>query len=86
LPLQSCTGASGSPGLCRYQYAAPAAFTVRPGPTFVIVLRASCVDDNLCIDTSNLGGLPAPESVRTVGLLEVDVYATDVFAALPVAG
>ena len=85
LPLQSCTDASGSAGLCRYKYAAPASFDVRTGPTFVIVLRGSCLNDALCIDTSNLAGLPAPESVRTVGLLQVDVYATDVFAGLPVA-
>ena len=85
LPLQSCTNASGSAGLCRYQYAAPASFDVQPGPAFVIVLRGSCLNDDLCIDTSNLAGLPAPESVRTVGLLQVDVYATDVFAGLPVA-
>jgi hypothetical protein len=86
LPLQSCTDPSGSTGLCRYQYAAPASFDVRPGPTFVIVLRGSCRNDDLCIDASNLAGLPAPESVRTVGLLQVDVYATDVFAGLPVPG
>ena len=85
LPLQSCPNASGSAGLCRYQYAAPASFDLRPGPAFVIVLRGSCLNDDLCIDTSNLAGLPAPESVRTVGLLQVDVYATDVFAGLPVA-
>jgi len=85
LPLQSCTDASGSTGLCRYEYAAPASFDMRPGPTFVIVLRGSCRNDDLCIDVSNLAVLPAPESVRTVGLLQVDVYATDVFAGLPVA-
>ena len=85
LPLQSCPDASGTTGLCRYQYAAPASFDARPGPTFVIVLRASCRNDDLCIDASNLAELPAPESVRTVGLLQVDVYATDVFAGLPVA-
>ena len=85
LPLQSCTDASGSAKLCRYQYAAPASFAVRSGPTFVIVLRGSCRSDDLCIDASNLAALPAPEAVRTVGLLQVDVYATDVFAGIPVA-
>jgi hypothetical protein len=85
LPLQSCSDASGSASLCRYQYAAPASFDVRSGPTFVIVLRGSCVNDDLCIDVANLAGLPAPVAVRTVGLLQVDVYATDVFAGLPVA-
>jgi hypothetical protein len=52
-------------------------------PVFVIVLRGSCDGDDLCIDTANLASLPTPEYVRTVGLLQVDVYARDVFADLP---
>jgi hypothetical protein len=50
---------------------------------FVIALRGSCDGDDLCIDTANLASLPKPAYVRTVGLLQVDVYAHDMFADLP---
>jgi hypothetical protein len=86
LPLQSCTDASGAPALCRYEYAPPALYQAQPGPVFVIVVRGSCDGDDLCIDTANLDGLPKPELVRTVGLLQVDVFAHDAFADLPQVG
>ena len=44
--------------------------------------NAPCRDD-LCISAANLAGLPALSAVHTVGLLQVYVYADDVFAALP---
>ena len=69
-------------GLCRYEFAAPAWYQAQSGPIFVIVLRASCSGDDLCISASNLSSLPAPEQIRTVGLLQVYVYAHDVFASL----
>jgi hypothetical protein len=86
LPLQSCTNASSATALCRYEYAPPALYRAQPGPVFVIVVRGSCEGDDLCVDAANLGGLPKPELVRTVGLLEVDVFAHDVFANLPQVG
>ena len=85
LPLQQCTTAAGAPGLCRYEFAARAFYQAQPGPIFVIVLRAPCSGDDLCISASNLSGLTAPEEIRTVGLLQVYVYAHDVFADLPMA-
>ena len=85
LPLQQCSTATSATGLCRYEFAAPAWYQTRPGPIFVIVLRAPCLGDDLCISAANLAALPAPEAVRTVGLLQVYVYADDVFAALPMA-
>jgi hypothetical protein len=85
LPLQQCAPGSGVPTLCRYEFAAPAWYRLNPGPVFVIVLRGACIHDDLCIDTGNLAGLPPPEAIRTVGLLQVYVYAHDVFADLPVA-
>lgn len=85
LPLQQCTTPSGVPGLCAYEFAAPAWYRAAPGPVFVIVLRGSCTHDSLCIDAGNLASLPPPATVRTVGFLQIDVYAHDVFAHLPVA-
>jgi len=85
LPLQQCSAGTSATGLCRYEFAAPAWYQERPGPVFVIVLRAPCRGDDLCISAANLAGLPSPEAVRTVGLLQVYVYADDVFAALPTA-
>jgi hypothetical protein len=86
LPLQSCADTAGAIQLCRYEYAPPALYRAQSGPVFVIVLRGSCDGDDLCIDTANLAGLPRPDLVRTVGLLQVDVYANDVFAGLPQVG
>ncbi len=86
LPLQSCTTASGVTTVCRYEYAPPALYRAQPGPVFVIVLRGSCDGDTLCIDSANLIGLPQPAFTRTVGLLQVDVYAHDTFADLPQVG
>jgi hypothetical protein len=85
LPLQQCSTAESATGLCRYEFAAPAWYRTRPGPVFVIVLRAPCRGDDLCISGANLAGLPTPSAVHTVGLLQVYVYADDVFAALPMA-
>jgi hypothetical protein len=85
LPLQQCTSAAGAPGLCRYEFAAPAWYQAQSGPIFVIVLRGTCSGDDLCLSASNLSGLAAPEEIRTVGLLQVYVYAHDVFAGLPMA-
>lgn len=85
LPLQQCADQSVAPGLCVYEFAAPAWYLARPGPVFVVVLRDSCTHDDLCIDAADLVGLPPPEAVRDVGLLQVDVYAHNVFAGLPVA-
>jgi hypothetical protein len=82
LPLQTCTDAIGRTQLCRYAYAPPALYRAQTGPVFVIVLRGSCDGDDLCINTANLARLPTPEVVRTVGLLQVDVYSRDVFAGL----
>jgi hypothetical protein len=83
LPLQTCPLAAGATQLCRYAYAPPALYRAQSGPVFVIVLRGSCEGDDLCINTANLASLPTPELVRTVGRLQVDVYAQDAFAALP---
>ncbi|MFI5287588.1 MAG: hypothetical protein ACHQ4F_14895 [Candidatus Dormibacteria bacterium] len=80
LPLQQCAS-----GLCRYAFAAPAWYQRQPGPVFVIVQASACSHDTLCIDASNLEGLPPPESVHAVGLLRVYIYAQDVFAGLPMA-
>jgi hypothetical protein len=85
LPLQTCTNAAGATRLCRYAYAPPAVYRAQSGPVFVIVLRGSCDGDDLCINSTDLASLPEPESVRTVGLLQVDVYAHDAFAGLPQA-
>jgi len=84
LPLQQCTHGSGAPTLCRYEFAAPAWYSVQPGPVFVIAVRGACHDD-LCIDSESLTGLPPPEEIRTVGLLQVYVYAHDAFGDLPMA-
>lgn len=65
--------------------AAPAWYDAQSGPIFVIVLRAACSGDDLCISATNLAGLPPPEQIRTVGLLQVYVYAHDAFADLPTA-
>jgi hypothetical protein len=80
LPLQQCAS-----GLCHYEFAAPAWYRPQPGPVFVIAEASPCTNDSLCIDSASLAGLPAPESVRAVGLLRVYVYARDVFASLPAA-
>ena len=88
LPLQRCTaatGATGVKGICRYEFAPPAWYRAQSGPVFLIVLRDSCFNNDACIGVHNLAGLPPPESVRTVGLLQVNIYAHDVFASLPVA-
>jgi hypothetical protein len=85
LPLQQCAVASAVAGLCGYEFAAPAWYHPQPGAVFVIVLGASCIHDNLCIDAGNLASLPPPEAIRTVGFLQVYVYARDVFADLPMA-
>jgi hypothetical protein len=85
LPLQQCTGKSRVPGLCAYEFAAPAWYHTAPGPVFVIVLRGSCTRDNLCIDAGNLVSLPPPETIRAVGFLQIYVYAHDVLDHLPVA-
>jgi hypothetical protein len=88
LPLQRCTaatGVTGVKGICRYEFAPPAWYRIQPGPVFLIVLRDSCFNNDACIGVHNLAGLPPPESVRTVGLLQVNIYAHDVFAGLPVA-
>ena len=85
LPLQQCTTAAGAPGLCRYEFAAPAWYQAQSGPIFVIVQRVPCSGDDLCISASNLSGLAAPEEIRSVGLLEVYVYARDVFTGLAMA-
>ena len=84
LPLQQCTHGSGAPTLCRYEFAAPAWYSVQPGPVFVIAVRGACHDD-LCIDSESLRSLPPPEEIRAVGLLQVYVYAHDTFADLPMA-
>jgi hypothetical protein len=84
LPLQQCSTA-GAPGLCRYEFAAPAWYLPQSGAIFVIVLRESCSGDDLCISAANLAGLPPPQSIHTVGLLQVYVYTHDVFAGLPMA-
>jgi hypothetical protein len=83
LPLQTCANEAGTDQLCRYAYAPPALYLAQSGPVFVIALRGSCDGDDLCIDTANLASLPKPAYVRTVGLLQVDVYAHDMFADLP---
>jgi len=80
LPLQQCAS-----GLCHYEFAAPAWYQPEPGPVFVIAQASPCTNDSLCVSVANLLRLPAPESVRTVGLLRVYVYARDVFASLPIA-
>lgn len=85
LPLQQCTISSSVPGLCTYEFAAPSWYRAAPGAVFVIVLRGSCTYDNLCIDAGNLGSLPPPETIRSVGFLQIYVYAHDVFAHLAVA-
>lgn len=85
LPIQQCTVASSVPGLCAYEFAAPAWYRPQPGAIFVIVLRASCIHDNLCIDAANLASLPPPEAIRNVGFLQVYVYAQDVIGQLPMA-
>jgi len=85
LPLQQCADQRSALGLCAYEFAAPAWYVARAGPVFVVVLRGSCNRDDLCIDASNLASLPPPVAVRNVGLLQVDVYAHDVFAGLPMA-
>jgi hypothetical protein len=43
------------------------------------------ITDGLRTTVATLAGLPSPEAVRTVGLLQVYVYADDVSAALPTA-
>jgi hypothetical protein len=83
LPLQTCADAAGGSQLCRYAYAPPALYQAQSGPVFVIVLRGSCDGDDLCINAANLASLPKPELVRTVGLLQVEVYTHDAFADLP---
>jgi hypothetical protein len=85
LPLQRCTDASGVKGLCRYEFAPPALYRAQPGPVFLVVLRDSCFNNDACISVANLAGLPPPQSVHTVGLLQVVVYAHDTFADLPMA-
>jgi hypothetical protein len=85
LPLQRCTAATGVKGICRYEFAPPAWYRTQPGPVFLIVLRDSCFNNDACIGIANLAGLPPPESVHAVGLLQVNIYAHDVFAGLPVA-
>jgi hypothetical protein len=85
LPLQRCAGASGIKGLCRYEFAAPAWYRSQPGPVFLIVLRDSCFNNDACISVSDLAALPPPESVHNVGLLQVVIYAHDVFGDLPMA-
>ena len=85
LPLQRCTHSTGVRGLCRYEFAAPAWYRAQPGPIFVVAITASCYNNDLCINTANLAALPKPETVRTVGLLQVYVYSRDVLADLPMA-
>ncbi len=85
LPLQRCMHTSGVRGLCRYEFAAPAWYRTQPGPIFVVALTASCYNNDLCINVANLAALPKPETVRTVGLLQVYVYSHDVLAGLPMA-
>ena len=85
LPLERCTYATGVRGLCRDEYAAPAWYRAQPGPIFVVAITASCYNNDLCINTANLAALPKPETVRTVGLLQVYVYSRDVLADLPMA-
>lgn len=85
LPLQQCTVPSSVRGLCAYEFAAPAWYRPQPGAVFVIVLRASCIHDDLCIDATKLASLPPPVAIRNVGFLQVYVYAQDVFAHLPMA-
>jgi hypothetical protein len=85
LPLQQCRSASGVKSLCHYEFSAPAWFQPQPGPVFVVALTASCYNNDLCINVANLAAFPKPEAVRTVGLLQVYVYASDVFADLPIA-
>ena len=85
LPLEQCRSASGVKGLCHYEFSAPAWFTAQPGPVFVVALTDSCYNNDLCINVANLAAFPKPETVRTVGLLQVYVYAHDVFAGLPMA-
>ena len=85
LPLQRCTDASGVHGLCRYEFAASAWYRTQPGPVFVVALTVSCRRNDLCINVSDLDDLPKPIAVRTVGLLQVDVYSSDVLAGLPMA-
>lgn len=84
LPLQTCTDASGVTGLCRYEFAPPALYRTQPGPVFVVALSVPCEGDKLCISVADLADLPKPEAVRTVGLLQVYVYAHDSFAQRPV--
>jgi hypothetical protein len=83
LPLQTCTNAAGAMGLCRYEFAPPALYRTEPGPVFVVALSAPCQGDDLCISVANLATFPRPERVVTVGLLQIYVYAQDVFARLP---
>jgi hypothetical protein len=87
VPLQRCARASGVPALCHYEFASPAWYRAQSGPVFLIILRGadSCADDDLCLDARSLADLPPPEVTRTVGLLQVNVYASDVFAGLPMA-
>jgi hypothetical protein len=85
LPLQQCMRGSAQT-LCHYEFASPAWYRAQSGPVFLITLRGSgtCFDD-LCLDATSLAALPPPEETRTVGLLQVNVYAHDVFAELPAA-
>jgi hypothetical protein len=85
LPLQQCAERRAVSGLCAYEFAAPAWYVAQPGAVFVIVSRDACTHDDLCIDAGSLAGLPAPEAVRNVGLLQVYVYAYDVLAGVRVA-
>ena len=85
LPLEQCRADSGVKTLCHYEFSAPAWFTAQPGPVFVVALTGSCYNNDLCINVANLSAFPKPEAVRTVGLLQVYVYANDVFASLPIA-
>ncbi len=68
-----------------YEFAAPAWYTTRSGPVFVVALAASCYNNDLCINVASLATLPKPEAVHAVGLLRVYVYSHDVLAGLPVA-
>ncbi|MGA7987758.1 MAG: hypothetical protein WCB51_05105 [Candidatus Dormiibacterota bacterium] len=85
LPLQQCRSSAGVKTLCHYEFSAPAWFTAKPGPVFVVALTGSCYNNDLCINVANLAAFPKPEAVRTVGLLQVYVYADDIFAGLPIA-
>jgi hypothetical protein len=86
LPLQRCTRGSVRT-LCHYEFASPAWYRTQPGPVFLIILRGSgtCFNDDACLDARSLADLPPPEVTRIVGLLQVNVYARDVFAGLPTA-